>query len=50
MDYCGKYVQSLYSALLCIMLFEVLNRAYQKRTLSIPKMQYVKQLINLILG
>lgn len=31
-------------ALLCIMLFEVLNIAYQKAALSIPKMQYVKQL------
>lgn len=49
MDYCGKYVQNLYSVLLRIMLFEVLNTAYQKTTLSIPKIQYVNQLINFIL-
>lgn len=30
--------------LLCIMLFEVFNTAYQRAALSIPKMQYVKQL------
>lgn len=49
MDYCGKYVQPLYSALLCITLFEVLNTAYQKTTLCIPRMQYVKQFIYLII-
>lgn len=44
MDYYGKCAQSL-SCLLCIMLFEVLNTAYQKAALTIPKIQYVKQLI-----
>lgn len=49
MDYCGILLKVCIVPFCVLHLFEVLNTAYQKTTLSIPKMQYVKRLIYLIL-